>query len=112
MVSKGAEIYPHFKYDVLFLIGLFYERCLTSWWGGGGRWGVPRDGLTKSGGTNGHMERGALDNDSEATEGASASMKRSLYRTVKMCWLSLKLILFFYSDKKYILMSFSNIINM
>jgi len=37
--------------------------------GEGGRWGVPRDGLTRSGATSGHIERGALDNDSEATEG-------------------------------------------
>ncbi len=27
VVSKCAEFYPHFKYNVLFLIGLFYERC-------------------------------------------------------------------------------------
>ena len=33
-------------------------------WGGG----VPRDGLIRSGATSGHTERGALDNDSEATE--------------------------------------------
>ncbi len=39
VVSKCADFYPHFKYDVLFLIGLFYERCLTSWWGGGGEVG-------------------------------------------------------------------------
>ncbi len=35
----------------------------------GGRWGVPWDGLTRSGATSGHIERGVLDNDSEATEG-------------------------------------------
>jgi hypothetical protein len=27
VVSTWAEFYPHFKYDVLFLICLFYERC-------------------------------------------------------------------------------------
>ncbi len=42
--------------------------------GEGGRWGVPRDGLTKSGATSGHIERGALDNDSEATEGCKHEM--------------------------------------
>ena len=37
--------------------------------GRGGGWGVPRDGLTRSGATSGHIERGAFDNHSEATEG-------------------------------------------
>ncbi len=43
-------------------------ECLTSWWGGEGGVGGPRDGLTRSGSTSGHTECGALDKDSEATE--------------------------------------------
>jgi hypothetical protein len=60
-------------------------ECFTSRWGGGGG---PWDGLTRSGATSGRIERGALDNDSEATEGTVQctylySLSLSLFTTFK-----------------------------
>ncbi len=79
-VSKWAEFYPHYKYDIFFFIGLFYEKgnidgCNKSLWGGGG---FPGNGLTRSGATSRHIERGGLGNDSECTSVHVCYVKRRL----------------------------------